>query len=152
MLSLWCCRVRFDPEVLNDGGPLIPCLPFGHAFKFWLLLLGHQILQFAGPVLIGIAMVELARKAAPWCRHLRTRRALMLSSANMVTVGFLLLISLRLSPLVMPQLALANIILFQPVASLGFQAVLQYLALVRAFLALGYAALFFLVGRQLKDS
>ena len=75
-----------------------------------------------------------------------------LSSVNMVTVGFLLLISLRLSPLVMPQLALANIILFQPVASLGFQAVLQYLALVRAFLALGYAALFFQVGCQCRDS
>lgn len=131
---------------------IVPIWPIRILDSFWLLRLGHQILQFAGLVLIGIAMVEFARKAAPWRRHLRARRALILSSMNMVAVGFLLLIPLQILPLGMPQLVMVDFQLLRPVPSLGFQVVLQYLALVRASLALGYAALFFLVGHQLRNS
>ena len=131
---------------------IVPIWPLRILDPFWLLRLAHQILQFAGLVLMGIAMMELARKAAPWRRHLRARRALILSSVNMVAVGFLLLIPLQVLPLGMSELAPVNILSLQSVSSLGSQAVLQYLALVRASLALGYAALFFLVGRQLRDS
>ena len=131
---------------------IVPIWPLRILDPFWLLRLAHQILQFAGLVLMGIAMMELARKTAPWRRHLRARRALILSSVNMVAVGFLLLIPLQVLPLGMSELAPVNILSLQSVSSLGSQAVLQYLALVRASLALGYAALFFLVGRQLKDS
>ena len=131
---------------------IVPIWPLRILDPFWLLRLAHQILQFAGLVLMGIAMMELARKTAPWRRHLRARRALILSSVNMVAVGFLLLIPLQILPLKISELALVNILSLQSVSSLGFQAVLQYLALVRASLALGYAILFFLAGRQLRDS
>ena len=131
---------------------IVPIWPLRILDPFWLLRLAYQILQFAGLVLMGIAMMELARKTAPWRRHLRARRALILSSVNMVAVGFLLLIPLQILPLKISELALVNILSLQSVSSLGFQAVLQYLVLVRASLALGYAVLFFLVGRQLRDS
>jgi hypothetical protein len=131
---------------------IVPIWPLRILDPFWLLRLAYQILQFAGLVLMGIAMMELARKTAPWRRHLRARRALILSSVNMVAVGFLLLIPLQILPLKISELALVNILLLQSASSLGFQAVLQYLALVRASLALGYAILFFLAGRQLRDS
>ena len=131
---------------------IVPIWPIRILDPFWLLRLGRQILQFAGLVLIGIAMVELARKTAPWRRHLRARRALMLSSVNMVAMGFLLLVPLQIFPLGMPQSIVENFQSLQPIPNPSLQTIMQYLALVRALLALGYAAVFFLLGRQLRGS
>jgi hypothetical protein len=53
-------------------------------------------LQLAVLALMGIAVLDLARQVAPWRRHLRVRRSLILNTASWISKGFLLTIPLQI--------------------------------------------------------
>ena len=129
----------------------VPIWPIRALDPPWLLRLGNQVLQSAGLVLIGIVMLEFARHLAPWRRHLRARRALILSSVNLASVGFLLMIPLQIFLVGMTRVIMSNPQNLELMSSFALESSLQRSTFVRASLALGYALAFNLAGRQLRQ-
>ena len=129
----------------------VPIWPIRALDPPWLLRLGNQVLQSAGLVLIGIVMLEFARHIAPWRRHLRARRALILGSVNLASVGFLLMIPLQIFLVGMTRAIMSYPQNLELVSNVALESGLQRSAFVRIFLALGYALVFNLAGRQLRQ-
>ena len=129
----------------------VPIWPIRALDPPWLLRLGNQVLQSAGLVLIGIVMLEFARHIAPWRRHLRARRALILGSVNLASVGFLLMIPLQIFLVGMTRAIMSYPQNLELVSNVALESGLQRSTFVRVFLALGYALVFNLAGRQLRQ-